>query len=341
MAFVPTKSFVFLLIGLVALCALVIAIRFASSGADSPPSPSAVQNTNVSAAPAPVSPIKPEEPKTGEQAREAPLRTADIPRLPNDALLSLVCNSCYTPTTRNDAANRLLNSGDLLLSGKLVSMLRDKLENVAWRNYCIQFLRGCYEQEATRFGNSAGNSAPKTGGGVEGGGKSEKSVRLSNEAICAALLEASEYPEPELSSCAIWSLAQLAAPKPWASTMPGAARLNASLLAADADSRIRELALKALRDPQAHLLVRTGGAQSCARMGMIEAAPDLRQIAADPQADLSIRTVAIAGLGQIKDEAARELLTQISNDASPRLKQAAQMALKALGAPKPSSPPVP
>jgi hypothetical protein len=274
-------------------------------------------------------------------APENLLRTADVPKLPQKALLPVVCDPSYTPATRNDAANRLLNSGDPLLAGKLVSMLRDKAENLTWRNYCVQFLRGCYEQEATRTASPSGSSLKSGTGDGSGEKEAKKSDRLSNQKVADALFEASEYPEPELSSCGIWSLAQLASPKPWANTVPGAAKLNASLLPAEVDARTRELALRALRDEKAHLLVRTGGVQSCARMGLSEAAPDLRTIAVDPKADLSIRTVAVAGLGQLKDEAARELLTQLSNDPSPRLKQAAQMALRALGAPASTPPPAP
>jgi len=230
--------------------------------------------------------------------------------LPFDALLPIVTDRSYTPTTRNDAANRLLNRGDRQLAGRLIRMLRDETEDLTWRNYCIQFLRGCYEQQTKQ---------PTTTWGV------------SRDEILAALFEGCAYSEPELSSCAIWSLAQLASPKPWANRVPGAAKLNAPLLPEEAETRIKRLALEALRDPKGHLLVRTGGAQSCARMGQTEAAPDLRKIATDDQAGLSIRTVAIAGLGQLKDEASRDLLTRLANDPSPRLKQAAQMALKRLG----------
>ena len=85
-----------------------------------------------------------------KQATPRPVRAnraIRVASLPVDALLPVVCDASYTPTTRNDAANRLLNQGDRQLAGRLIRMLRDKTEDLTWRNYCIQFLRGCYEQQ--------------------------------------------------------------------------------------------------------------------------------------------------------------------------------------------------
>ena len=223
---------------------------------------------------------------------------------------------CYTPTTRNNAANRLLNQRDPQLAGELIRMLKDETESVTWRNYCVQFLRGCYEQK-------------------------------QEPVVLETLLETCQNPKPELSSCGLWSLAQLAAPttaRDRGQGIGGREQQGNSLLPSEATAKVKELALAALRDEKAHLLVRTGGAQSCGRMGLTEAAPELRKLAESPQTDISLRTVAIAGLGQLKDEESRPLLTTLCADQSARVRQAAEMALKRLDqakAAKPTSTPAP
>jgi hypothetical protein len=129
---------------------------------------------------------------------------------------------------------------------------------------------------------------------------------------------------------------------------------------------VKELALAVLRDEKAHLLVRTGGAQSCGRMALTEAAPELRKLAESPQTEISLRTVAIAGLGQLNDEESRPLLMKLSGSPVPgtrstaimspparsgdtikgdhvpeRIRQAAQMALQRLDAAKAKTPAAP
>ena len=245
-------------------------------------------------------------------------------------LRAIVSNPDCSPTARNNAANRLLNERDAKLAAELIRMLKDETESVTWRNYCVQFLRGCYQQK-------------------------------QEPVVIEALLGTCQSPTPELSSCALWSLAQLAAPTALTrAPLPGGEGegtlprppLNAegengrhdacatSLLPPEATARVKELALAALRDEKAHLLVRTGGAQSCARMGLAESAPELRKLAESPQTDISLRTVAIAGLGQLKDKESRPLLTSLCADKTARIRQAAQMALQRLDAAK-AAPPAP
>jgi HEAT repeat protein len=86
-------------------------------------------------------------------------------------------------------------------------------------------------------------------------------------------------------------------------------------------------------------------------MGLAEAAPELRRLAESPQTDISLRTVAIAGLGQLKDEKSRPLLAKLGGSPVPRsgdtinsdhvparIRQAAQMALKRLDAARSGQP---
>ena len=247
--------------------------------------------------------------------RQPAARQADLNGLRVGELADIIRDRAFADVTRNNAANRLLNERDPKLAGELIRMLKDETESVTWRNYCVQFLRGCYEQK-------------------------------QEPVVLETLLETCRNPKPELSSCALWSLAQLAAPT--APTPPNAVgkadpkdACARSLLPLEATAKAKELALAALRDEKAHLLVRTGGAQSCAHMGLTEAAPELRKLAESPQTDISLRTVAIAGLGQLKDEDSRPLLTTLCEDQSARIRQAAQMALKRLDAAKAKTPATP
>jgi hypothetical protein len=71
--------------------------------------------------------------------------------------------------------------------------------------------------------------------------------------------------------------------------------LDRPLLPAESDTKARALALAWLGDDKGHLLTRTAGAQSCSRMGVKEAAPKLRELAAAAAKPISLRVVCIAG----------------------------------------------
>jgi hypothetical protein len=118
--------------------------------------------------------------------------------------MDLLRDRLSPPTARNTAANRLLNERDPKLAGELIRMLKDETESVTWRNYCVQFLRGCYEQMEGETGRRGDGEKRPTG----------------RAEILAVLLETCQNPKPELSSCVLWSLAQLAAPT--APTLPNA-----------------------------------------------------------------------------------------------------------------------
>jgi len=147
----------------------------------------------------------------------------EIAGLTRGELVEILRGSKYSPTTRNNAANRLLNERAPDLAGELIRMLKDETESVTWRNNCVQFLRGCYEQSSvpgSEFHVQGSTSArPKPEGKAATqletlNSKPETSVvpPLARAEILAVLLETCQSPKPELSSCALWSLAQLAAP---------------------------------------------------------------------------------------------------------------------------------
>jgi hypothetical protein len=366
-------------------------------------------------------------------------RSADVEAIDAAGLRKVLGDASYSPTTRNDAANRLLRERDPRLAGELIRMLNDETEDLTWRNYCVQFLRSCYEQD-------------------------------QQPEVLKALEDTCQHKLPELSSCALWGLAQLAVSRPWMASVgpdhlpqfddwangerakgqgrqgtgdgtdragvegekgksgkvedgrdaagekgkatPGGkvekgkgdgtetggqkgksgkvedgkdaaeekgkgetgqdggatvgagkgagataeagkmpARtvptgrdatkhaeapfenpLDRPLLPAESDTKARALALAWLGDDKGHLLTRTAGAQSCSRMGVKDAAPKLRELAAAAAEPISLRVVCIAGLAQLGDQESRPLLEALANDKSQRVRQAAEMALKKLTA---------
>lgn len=204
-------------------------------------------------------------------------------------LFAVVQDRERSPTERNNAANELLNHRDTRLASQLVRMTRDETDTVAWRNYCVQFLRGCYDQQP-------------------------------DPEVLGTIYWACKVREPEISSCAIWSLAQLAKPS-----------LDPTRLSEVERNRCRDIALAALNDESAHFLVRTAGAQSCARIGTKEALPALRKLVQSEIGELSLRVVAIAALGGLKDAESIPILKDLELSKNPRLAKAAQGALKAIG----------
>jgi hypothetical protein len=300
--------------------------------------------------------------------KKAKYRTAEIEALDVPGLRKVLGDPAYSPTTRNDAANRLLRERDPRLAGELIRMLNDETEDLTWRNYCVQFVRSCYEQD-------------------------------QQPQVLKALEDTCRHKLPELSSCALWGLAQLAVPRPWMATagadhLPmfdeltkapsprpsptrgegetkaptpppspakgegetkapsprpsptaggeGEAKVHAEapfenpldkpLLPTESDTKARALALAWLSDDKGHLLTRTSGAQSCSRMGVKDAAPKLRELAAAAAEPISLRVVCIAGLAQLNDQDSRPLLEGLADDKSQRVRQAAEMALKKLNA---------
>jgi hypothetical protein len=270
---------------------------------------------------------------------------AEVDAVSPNRLASILHDPNYSFTTRNDAANRLLRERDPRLAGELIRMLNDEKENLTWRNYCVQFLRSCEKRE-------------------------------KQPEVLKALEDTCRHRLPELSSCALWGLAQLAVPRPWKATVVadhlpmfdqltgtkderakaegestartegqsgkgeggntagdgattgegaeanGEARageqrepltlpspagrgeqrqsgvepphskeqpsgeapfenpLDRPLLPPESEAKARALALAWLSDDKAHLLTRTAGAQSCSRMGLRDAIPKLRELAA-------------------------------------------------------------
>jgi len=108
----------------------------------------------------------------------------EVSRIP----LDVIGGRSKSPTDRNVAADELLRMREPRLPAELIRMLRDETENLTWRNYCVQFLRSCYEQDP-------------------------------QPVVLEALEDTCQHRLPELSSCALWSLAQLAVPRPWAATI--------------------------------------------------------------------------------------------------------------------------
>ena len=93
--------------------------------------------------------------------------------------------------------------------------------------------------------------------------------------------------------------------------------------------KIRALALKALREKEAHFLITEAGVQSCAHLGLSEALPEIRALAGnDDTKPAHLRVVAIAALGELKDRESISLLEKLSKEATGQLQQAANISLK-------------
>jgi len=137
-------------------------------------------------------------------------------------------------------------------------------------------------------------------------------------AVLDTLFQAAEADERMVRICAVWSLARVATPHD-KSKAPGEETL----------SRTRALALLALREKDAHFLITTAGVQSCARLGMAEALPDIRALASsDGTKPVSLRIAAVAALGELKDTESLPLLERLSREAAGQLQLAARLALK-------------
>jgi hypothetical protein len=141
-------------------------------------------------------------------------------------------------------------------------------------------------------------------------------------AILETLFKACDADEKMVRICAVWSLARVATPRD-ESMIPDENTVG----------EIRAAALKALREKDAHFLVTTAGVQSCARLGLREALPDIRKVAMDENTKpMHLRVVAVAALGDLGDDADLALLDRLAAGAKGRLKSAAARALKKLRA---------
>ena len=230
-----------------------------------------------------------EGPNVRQDDRPQPsvLRSRDVAELTLSELMTTLTDRTYSPTTRNNAANLLLNASDPSLAGELVRMLRDSSESATWRNYCLQFLCLSYLQN-------------------------------QRADVLEAMTEACGYDEPKISSCAVWSLARVATPRDRRKTPDG-----------ETVERIRAAALDALSEKDAHFLIRTAGVQSCGRLGLAEALPDIREIAGnDNTKPTHLRKVAAAALGDLGDDSDLPLLERLASSARGQLKSAAALALR-------------
>jgi len=139
-------------------------------------------------------------------------------------------------------------------------------------------------------------------------------------AILDTLFKAAETEEKMVRICAVWSLARVATPRD-ANKRPGTETLE----------KIRATALAALREKDAHFLIMTAGVQSCARLGLTEALPDIRVLASSNDTKpASLRIAAVAALGDLKDTESIPLLERLSKEATGQLQSAAELALKRL-----------
>ena len=130
-----------------------------------------------------VAPLAPSGTDSNAPLSHVPSVLADLdPRTldPEDVWLILESKACR-PSQRNNAANVLLNRKDARLTGRLLQMLADTQECVTWRAYCVQFLRGCQEQEP-------------------------------RQAVLETLFQTCAAPEPEIASAALWNLTLLSVP---------------------------------------------------------------------------------------------------------------------------------
>ena len=136
--------------------------------------------------------------------------------------------------------------------------------------------------------------------------------------ILATLFKATEAGEKMVRICAVWSLALIAAPR-YGNQPPDKATTE----------KIRTVALGALKEKDADFLITTSGVQSCARLGLKEALPDIRALASSNNTKpTSLRIAAVAALGDLKDTESIPLLERLSKEATGQLQSAAQLALK-------------
>jgi HEAT repeat protein len=216
-----------------------------------------------------------------------------LPAKAIDALDRLLNETGGDEGVRNNVANKLRRAGGKRLADDLARMAWDKRETPKWRNYCVQHLYACYEQ---------------------GGGP----------AILDTLFKAADPAETDekmVRICAIWSLARAATPRDKRKT------LDEPTL-----GKIRDRALGALRDKDADYMIRTAGVQSCARLGLKKALPDIREIARDDTQPLHLRVVSAAALGDMGDDSDLAVLDRLAAGPKGRLKSAAAHAAKRIKA---------
>ena len=93
-----------------------------------------------------------------------------------------------------------------------------------------------------------------------------------------------------------------------------------------------------MREKDAHFLITEAGVQSCARLGLTEALPEIRALAASNETKPEhLRIVSVAALGDLKDTESIPLLEQLSKTATGQLQSAARLALTRLSQPIPSN----
>ncbi len=132
------------------------------------------------------------------------------------------------------------------------------------------------------------------------------------------LFKATECNEKAVRTCAVWSLARIATPRDKNRTPDG-----------EVLKKIRAAALAALKETSVHFLVREAGVQSCARLGLTEALPDIRRIAArGGTRPTHLRIVAVAALGELEDAESTGLLEKLVKESTGQLHGAAEHALK-------------
>jgi hypothetical protein len=142
-------------------------------------------------------------------------------------------------------------------------------------------------------------------------------------AILDTLFKAAECDEKMVRICAVWSLACVATPDDKAK-VPDEETLK----------KIQTVALAALREKDAHFLITEAGVQSCARLGLNEALPEIRALAASNETKPEhLRIVSVAALGDLKDTESIPLLEKLSKDATGQLQSAARLALTRLSRP--------
>jgi hypothetical protein len=207
------------------------------------------------------------------------------------AELRLILNdSSEGELLRNNVANRLRQCDEQGLAADLTRMVWDEHETPKWRNYCVQHLYTCYE-------------------------------KVGDGAILGTLFRAADPAQTDekmVRICAIWSLARAATPQ-GEQRMPDEKTLG----------EIRATALDALREKDAHFLIATAGVQSCARLGLREALPDIRKLASDDATKPAhLRVVSIAALGDLGDGSDLTLLDRFGKSATGQLKPAAALAAK-------------
>jgi HEAT repeat protein len=218
-------------------------------------------------------------------------------------LRSILNDSSEGELLRNNVANKLRQCGDGQLVADLARMYSDERETPKWRNYCVQHLYSAFENSR-------------------------------DPAILGTIFEAADpdrTDKKEVRICAVWSLARATTPRDKRKVLD-----NETLV------RIRAVALDALREKEAHFLIRTAGVQSCARLGLTEALPDIRELAGDESTKPThLRVVSIAALGDLGDETDVPLLERLSSSAKGQLKSAAALATKKITAraaePKPAA----